>query len=110
MNDFLVLFREPDGRTAEHTDEDTRQHQLNWKNWLEYYGKQGNLAGGKALALKGKVIRGSQHPTDGPYAVGKEIVGGFLLIKANNLDEAVEIVQTCPIFEFGGFAEVREMM
>jgi hypothetical protein len=111
MKDFLVLFREPDGRTIEHAAEATRQHQLNWKNWLEHYGKQGNLVGGKGLTLNGKVIREtSQLPTDGPYQVGKEIVGGFLLIRANNLDEAVEIVKTCPIFEFDGFAEVREMM
>lgn len=51
-----------------------------------------------------------QQITEGPYKIGTEIVGGFLLINAANLEEATAITQTCPIFDFDGFAEVRETM
>lgn len=38
-----------------------------------------------------------------------EIIGGFLLLNAVDLDEATEIMTTCPIFEFDGIAEIREL-
>ena len=61
------------------------------------------------MSLSGKVISPDGELIEGPHKVGLEIVGGFLLLKAENLDEAVQITQSCPIFEFGGYAEVREL-
>jgi len=37
-------------------------------------------------------------------------VGGYLLINAVNLEEATALIQDCPIFEFNGRAEVKEIM
>jgi hypothetical protein len=37
----------------------------------------------------------------------KEIVGGFLIVNAKNIDDAVEISKGCPIFEENGKLEVR---
>ena len=44
---------------------------------------------------------------DDIHKVGTEIVGGYLLLQANNLDEAVEIARELPVYEFNGYAEVR---
>jgi hypothetical protein len=111
MKDFLVLLREDDGRTIQHSASEMEKHQLNWKNWLEAANQKGRLTGGKALTLRGNVIRnfGAQI-SEGPYANGKEIVGGYLLIKAESLEEATELMKSCPVFESDGFAEVREVM
>lgn len=110
MKDYLVLFREPDGRTEPHAEDAITQHRLNWKNWMDKWGKEGNLAGGNSLTLNGKIITGNDKKvTNDIHRVGTEIVGGFLLIKANNLDEAETIIKSCPIFEFDGYAEIREM-
>ena len=38
---------------------------------------------------------------------GKEVVGGYFLIRAETLDEAAEMAKDCPIFESGGSVEVR---
>jgi len=60
---------------------------------------------------EGRLITG-----DGPnisnqiHRVGTEIVGGFLLLRAESLEEATQIAASCPIFEFGGYAEVREFL
>ncbi len=37
----------------------------------------------------------------------KESIGGLVIIKANDYDEAVEIAQGCPILKLGGTVEVR---
>lgn len=69
------------------------------------------LAGGMPLTLNGKVVRGKERIiSDGPHAVGEEIVGSYLLINATNLEEAIALIQSCPIFGFDGYAEVREIM
>ena len=109
MKNYIVLFREPDGRAIEHGADEVARHRQNWKEWMEVWGAKGNLAGGSGLSLKGKVIRGQGKVSEGIHCVGTEIVGGFLLLKAESLEEAVEIAESCPIYEFDGYAEVREM-
>ncbi|MBS1602516.1 MAG: hypothetical protein JST42_07595 [Bacteroidetes bacterium] len=108
MKDYLVLFREPDGRMQPHSETDIMRHQQNWKAWMTKWGGNGSLSGGNGLTLEGRLIK-EGRVSDGIHRVGTEIVGGFLLIKAASMDEAVGIAESCPIYEFGGYAEVREM-
>ena len=109
MKNYIVLFREPDGRLEPHSDEEIARHQANWKVWLETWGAKGNLTGGSGLTLEGRIIGEDKQVREGLHTIGTEIVGGFLLLKADGLDEAVAIARSCPIFEFGGYAEVRGM-
>jgi hypothetical protein len=103
-------LREPSGRLLPHTLEETEQHQQNWNEWPEKGSKKGNLAGGSSLTVNGTIIKGQKPKvSNGIHHAGTEIIGGFLLIKADNLEEATEIVRGCPIYEFDGYAEVREM-
>lgn len=112
MPQFLVLFREPDGRTDQHAPEEIQQHRLDWKAWLEKMNGSGVLSGGQPLTLEGRIIKRSDsfHIENKPYTIGAEIVGGYLLLDATGLDEAATLIQSCPIFDFGGFAEIREHM
>lgn len=66
--------------------------------WLTQSG--GNL-GGEALqatntATTVRVRNGKTVNTDGPYAETKEQLGGFYLIKADNLDEAIKMAARIP--------------
>jgi hypothetical protein len=110
MKDFLVIFREPDGRENVHSEEDNRQHQQKVRGWMDWLVKNGNLSGGRALTLNGNVVTTDRHVKNDIYKVGKEIVGGYILLKSDNLDQATEFIKQCPILERGGFAEVREVM
>ena len=44
--------------------------------------------------------------TDGPFAETKEQIGGFILIDAKDLDEAIEVASKIPVIRLGG-VEVR---
>ena len=46
---------------------------------------------------------------DGPYIESKETIGGYFLISAPDLAEALEIGKLCPILDNGGTVEVREL-
>lgn len=108
MPNYIILMREPDGRTGTHTPEAIAAHQQHWKSWMGQW--QSKLRGGRGLTLNGKLIKGRDaRVSDGIHQVGSEIVGGFLLLTADSLDEAVEIARGCPIYEFDGYAEVREL-
>jgi hypothetical protein len=46
---------------------------------------------------------------DGPYADTKEVLGGYFVFEASNLDEALEVAQRIPAVRFGGAVEVRPL-
>ncbi len=112
MKDFLLLFRggETERDAQQKSPELWKAHVMKWKTWMESLGKQGKLISGKPLNKEGTVIRGKKKlVTDGPFAESKEIVGGYLMIKAKDLKEAVELSKGCPLFEHDGIVEVREL-
>jgi hypothetical protein len=51
---------------------------------------------------------GKVSMTDGPYVETKEHIGGFMLIRAGNRDEALEVAALAPVLRYGGAVEVRE--
>jgi hypothetical protein len=57
-----------------------------------------------------RVANGRTLMTDGPFADTKEVLGGFVLIEAANLDEALEVAAAVPATRFGGIVEVRPVV
>jgi len=55
-----------------------------------------------------RVRKGERVVTDGPFAETKEAIGGFDLIEADSIEEAVEIAAGHPVAEFGTI-EVRPL-
>jgi len=56
-----------------------------------------------------RVRRGKASATDGPFAETKEHLGGFILIDAANMDQAVDIAAGIPLAKLGSI-EVRPIM
>ena len=56
-----------------------------------------------------RVRRGKAIKTDGPFAETKEVLGGFVLIDASNMDEAVDLAEKIPMARHGTI-EVRPTM
>ena len=66
------------------------------------------MIAGEPLQPSGKQVNGSKKVvTDGPFIEAKEMVGGFIVVNAKDINEAVEISKGCPIFEMDGKVEVR---
>ena len=63
-----------------------------------------------ATATSIRVREGKRLVTDGPFAESKEVVGGYFVVLAKNLNEAVEIAKDCPDYGLNGIVEVREVM
>ena len=75
--------------------------------WMEKF--KNNIAdmGGK---LGGGAVVTSKGATDGPFVETKEVIGGFMIVSAKNLEEAMEVVRECPgVVMPGSSVEVREI-
>ena len=109
MSEFLYLYR---GGDSSASPEEMQQTMQKWTAWMKALGDSGNLkAIGNPLEPGGKVVKAKQKAiTDGPYAEAKDLVGGYTLVEAKDINEAAELAQGCPIFDTGGFVEVRPIM
>jgi hypothetical protein len=109
MKDYLLLFRGGlDFSTA--SPGQMQEAMMKWKTWIEGLKKDGKYDGGNRLANNGTTIKGTKKQvSDGPFTESKEIVGGYISIKAADKEAAIEIAKDCPIFYYDGIVEVREV-
>jgi hypothetical protein len=108
MSEFTYLFR---GRETSPSPEQMQKTMERWLAWFKELSAKGYLKDpGHPLEHSGKVVKGKQKiVNDGPYAEAKDVVGGYIVVEASDLAQAVEISKGCPILEVGGSVEVREI-
>lgn len=108
MEKFLFLFR---GGMTSGSPEAMQANMQEWFAWVEKLRKEGRYISGEPLHPAGKTVVGAKRIiTDGPYAEGKELVGGFFIVDAKDLDEATEMAKASPDYKNGGSVEVRQVM
>jgi len=111
MSQFLFLYR-GGGRNGNPSPEQVQQVMQKWMTWLKDLGEKGHLKDqGQPLEPSGKLVRGkAKTVTDGPFAESKDLIGGYTLIEARDINEAAELSKGCPILEEDGAVEVRPIM
>jgi len=80
--------------------------------WMHDLAAQKKRAKSGKLADAGQRIEvrdGTTHVIDGPFVESKEVVGGYAIVRAKSLGEAVELAKTCPHLGWGEI-EVREIV
>lgn len=109
MEKFMLIFH--GGQMNERSPEEMQAVMGKWMAWIEKLRKAGQYITGEPLLPGGKIINGkNKTSTDGPFTEGKEVVGGFFLINAKDMDEAVEISNDYPDYENDGSVQVRQVM
>ena len=79
--------------------------------WIEGLTKKGVMSAAQPLTPERKILsgKGGSIVSDRIAAESKEAVGGFFIVTAATMDEAVNIARTCPMFKYGGQLEVRQI-
>ncbi|MBS1516032.1 MAG: hypothetical protein JSS63_13430 [Bacteroidetes bacterium] len=110
MKQFLLLFRGRD-TDPQASPEEMQAQMQKWFTWIGGLAEEKKYVTGNPLEDSGKTVSGTRKVvTDGPFAEGKEMLGGYILIKVENYDEAVAIANNCPILDSDtGSVEVREV-
>lgn len=105
---FLLLLHQPTTGPGP-TPEELQKIMAEFGVWMDGLRARDAVVSTHGLLPTGKVLRepGGAVVTDGPYAETKEIVGGYILIKATDLDAAVAIARGCPGLNHRLAVEVR---
>ena len=108
MEQFLLLFRDVEDMVSQTSPTEMQQHMNRWRAWMEELASKEQLLGGQPLAASGKLMSNKGNTvTDGPFAEGSEMVSGYLIIQAADINAAIELSKACPVFELNGNIEVR---
>ena len=108
MNEFVFLYRGGLSDGKQPSPKEMEEQMKLWQVWGEELGREGRLKDfGQPLQRAGKIVAKGGAITDGPFAGGKEIIGGYSIVKAKDLTEAATIAKGCPVFNTGGYVEVR---
>jgi hypothetical protein len=108
MDKFILLFRGGNTHISTANSQAAMDVIQTWNDWMQGLAEKGILAGGDALQVSGKYVKGTnKEVSDGLYAEGNEMVGGYLIVNAKDINDAIEISKGCPILNEDGSVEVR---
>ena len=112
MTQYMILIYEDEAQYATATPEVLGEVMQAHNDFAAHVAERGaKLLGGAALQPTGTATslrNGGSQVTDGPFVETKEVLGGFYLVEAPDLDVALAIGKACPA-RFGG-VEVRPVM
>jgi hypothetical protein len=109
--EFLLIFRDTDLEKRLPHDQ-VKESMQRFNEWMERWSKRGHLKGGQPLSSEGRVVAKAKERVviDGPFSESKEVVGGYIIVSADNLDEATKIAEDWPQLDYGSTVEVRPIL
>jgi hypothetical protein len=110
MDEFMLIFRHQDGKAVASPE----QMQIWMKQTMDWIGgiaAQNKFGGGNGLPFDdARVVRHNNVVTNGPFGEIKETIGGYIVVKADSVEEAVEFAKGCPVLQGeGNSVEVRKI-
>jgi hypothetical protein len=98
MNQFLIIVRGSDHSTASPEKMQARLGRFN--DWVQKV-LNGRFVGGAPLEDDDARLLNSKSEvlTDGPFMESKEMISGYLIINAADIDEAVRLTKECPLLD-----------
>jgi hypothetical protein len=113
MKYALLLYSTP-GDSPEFGTPEMDAEMQQWFTFTEDLQTAGRHLGGEALnptetATTVRIRDGKTITADGPFAETKETLGGFYLLEAENLDQAIEWAAKIPLAPYGS-VEIRPVM
>ena len=96
MKDFMLIMKGDD--SANVSPEQMQQRMQSYMAWMQKMTGEGRVKAGQPLEPTGRWLKDRDTiVTDGPFLEPKEIIGGYVIISAADLNEATNIAQGCPL-------------
>jgi hypothetical protein len=100
MNQFLFLIRTGGDHLEDLSPEDQKAHVQKVGGYIGKLMEEGKLKSAQPLEMEGTIITSPKGKLkDGPYNETKEVIAGYFLIEAKNLEEAIAIAKQNPVLE-----------
>jgi hypothetical protein len=108
MKEFMLLIRTEGDHLNNLSPEQQQQHLEKVMAYMGGLMKNGKLKSAQPLEMEGTIISGGKGKLkDGPYNETKEVIAGYFLIQAKDLEEAKQIAMENPVFEDGSHARIE---
>lgn len=113
MEEFILIFRHEDGKKVA-SPEQIQIWMKQTMDWIGTIAAQNKFVSGTGLPFDdARVVtkKGSgKTVTNGPFGDIQETVGGFVIVKADSVEEAVEFAKDAPVLQGeGNSVEVRRI-
>lgn len=105
---YMCILRSKSGGCEKPSPTDMEQMFAKYQQWQDKFSD--NIVDmGNKLGASASVVR-HDGVTDGPFVELKEIIGGYMMIQAPTLDEAVAVIQASPMIADANVSiEIREI-
>lgn len=108
MKEFALLFRQPSFDYSNVSPAEMQALTRKWQDWIgNLIARENIVSNGIRLDQEGKVLRAGGVITDGPFVEIRERLGSFIIVKAENIEEATTLAHGCPALDAGGSVEIR---
>lgn len=110
MDEFLLIMRHDDGSKIA-SPEQMESWMKQTMDWIGGIAAQNKFVSGTGLPFSdARVVQSNKLVTDGPFGDIKETIGGFIHVRADSVEEAVEFAKGCPVLQGdGNSVEVRKI-
>ena len=110
MEEYALIMRHEDGSKIA-SPEQMQEWMKQTMEWIGKIAAQDKFVSGTGLPFGGaRVVRSNKMVTNGPFGEIKETIGGFMTVRADSIDEAVEFAKGCPVLQGeGNTVEVRKV-
>jgi hypothetical protein len=112
MRDYLLIIKTEGSVWTDLSPEQLQKHMEHGNAYIGNLVKTGKLKSANPVDKGSRIVAESNGMIkDGPFNETKEVVAGYFLIAATDIDEAVEIAKANPIFkDIPAKIEVHPMM
>jgi len=110
MKEFMLIFRHEDG-TKVASPEQIQTWMKQTMDWIGGIAAQNKLGQTNGLAFdESRVVWPKNVVTNGPFGEIKETIGGYIIVRASSVEEAVEFAKGSPVLQGeGNSVEVRKI-
>jgi hypothetical protein len=108
MKEYLLLLRGGKPMTSK-TEAENKAEMQAWGVYMGNLMQKGQIAGGLPLQSGGATVSSKGTTAEPVKSSAEGIVGGYLIVKADSLEQAVELAKGCPHIANEGNVEVREI-
>jgi len=108
MKEYALIFRHEDGQKVA-SPEQIQIWMKQTMDWIATIAAKNKFVSGTGLPFAdARVVHANKTVTNGPFGEIKETIGGYIIVKADTVDEAVEFAKGCPVLQGeGNSVEVR---
>lgn len=110
MKEYMLIFRHEDGHKVA-SPEQIEIWMKQTMDWIATIAAKNKFVSGTGLPFEdAKVVRHNNIVTNGPFGEIKETIGGYIVVKADSVEEAVEFAKGSPVLQGeGNSVEVRQI-